>query len=610
MTKPPRTEIVGPATARQADVLDPSALPEVGQWCWDTIEEKEFGKRHDDSGFACITCVGSNYVELKSVGGSTWRIHLDDLAERIRLEPNPDQVIAAHINKHQDAVRELMAEVQQVTARLGIVPAGVLPAAAETSALARVSAGGADFSTYSSSLAKAKTETLPALFNKIEKEHAHLATWMKVQTIPLLAQTAGMKSVIGRIEARIFNVELYAGLAEQIVQVTDGEPAELTEKVRLFQRRAYMDEEALLDYQTGGMDFSSIERFDAWMAKPENRDRLLPFPRCIVSFQVRRYQKARASFGSFLQLFETMDQIQADKLTFLYIRNGDQLYRMATALDFGGTLFPHFTHDILHGRIWAKMFCDRVDHMLSDDEYHECCREYDAAKAEYEVKAAQHRRDLAAWKKAKAEAKARGEKFEEQEPWDQPWFHRDDPREEFVPFEPGCVYYDDIKRKIDADIEHHNRIVLVLQGLLDRSPILQPHPPWRLWTEEGMTTGIELIFDDSLALVAGDPPNFEAYRAQCNALLAPGSITVGQQEAWERQQAELHREKYPREYRVERHRPYGNPGPGELAVVTAYAKKKGECSYAWEREALGRGRWDEKVRATCAVPASVSGWIR
>ncbi|KKL93106.1 hypothetical protein LCGC14_1878020, partial [marine sediment metagenome] len=157
-------------------------------------------------------------------------------------------------------------------------------------------------------------------------------------------------------------------------------------KVHLLQRRHYMDEECLADYQVGGMDFRGIEAFDRWIAKPRNRNRLLPFPRCIVAFRVRRNARERqgVSLADFIRISE-METV--DEKTFLYIRNGAQLYRMSTGVEFGEKLFPDMDHSRLDGsKIWADTSWGRVKDIISDDEYQglreEHARKIKKAKAE------------------------------------------------------------------------------------------------------------------------------------------------------------------------------------------------------------------------------------
>jgi hypothetical protein len=570
-----------PATA-EANLGDEA---ELGRWYWVTDEEEEW--------LGCVTHLGSNYVEVSSTVDSSIRIHLDEFYDTCRLEPNASEVIQRNISEKKAEVLRLMKEVEALTARLGVGHTAALPSgASEGHALAKLDAN-VDVGSYKEALVRAKEKELPALFSEIESANASLARWMKAETLPMRAQLEQMKGAIGRIDARIFNVELYAGLTEQVEQIADGEPAEMTEKVRLMQRRCYMDEECLVEYQTGGMEFRDIRAFDSWLTRPENRDRLLPFPRCIVAFRVRRHEKYR-EISSFIDFFRAVAEIRADKLTFLYIRNGEQVFRMNTELEFGEQLFPDTNHHWLTAgtKLWAKMFTSTVDHIITDDQYQGLVEEFRRKEAEHKKALKKHRADHRAWKKARKAARAAGKDFDEREPWEPYFFSHDSPKENYQPFETDNIYYDDIQAKIADEIQQYNRIGIIIQGLLDRSPVLHPHPPWKIWSKEGSSQALEFVYDRSRALFGGEKPDFEAYRRRLNESLQTGSITVGQHTAWVIDLAE--KETRPR---------YGNPGPPALARVVKYMPRRERCVYAWNREAESYQNHGKMFRTTFTCDA-------
>ena len=201
-----------------------------------------------------------------------------------------------------------------------------------------------------------------------------------------------------------------------------------------------------------------------------------------------------------------------------------------------------------------------------------------------------------AYRAAMKEWKAKGSP-REGKPW-RGGFYSDydgDDLDKYRKVEPEWVYYDDVMKCIADDMEAHNRIAVVIQGLLDRSPVFHPHPPWRLWDAEEFGRALELVYDDSRVLVAGDPPDFEAFRSSLNAQLKRGDYTVGQQDAWIRHEAKKANERNDRSWNrdrteYERYKPYGNPGPGEVAQVTRLTRT-GKASFRWERERVG---WNTK----------------
>jgi hypothetical protein len=585
---------------------------EIAQWYWVSDEEETYNektKKHVRRSFewiGCVTTIGSNYIELTGVSEGKYdstrsaRVHVDEFDETCRREMNPEAYIQRQVHEHQTRVNELMGEVRRITASLFVPVSGVLPPpAAETTALMFVGKN-ENIAEYKQALIKAKTETLPALFAEIEETNRELGHWMGASLIPLRAEAASLTPAIKAIESRIFNVELYAGLSEEVVQIADGEPAYLTEKIVLFQRRAYMDEECLADYEVGGMDFKKIEEFDRWLKKPSNVNRILPFPRCIIAFKVRRKDKARSgwTYDDFVRI---QYEKEMDNMTFLYIRNGERLYCLRTAIEFDEKLFPDIGNLDTSGRLYVsnadrsggKVYIDEHDYVTQ-------CEEYDRHK-----------------KSEKGSDGFGGSKSclcrtEQGETYCKFRHVRDgNPRKTFTEFNDQTVYYDDIKKDLDEQMAKHNRVVLVLQGLLDRSEILQPHPPWKLNTPEGFDTALKLVFDIDKALTDGDKPDFEAYRAKLNASIKTGSITVGQDLAWAEREAarENARRRNSRGYGqgyydVDTYRPHGDPGPGDVARVSRFSKKNNACTFKWTRQAQ-RGRWLNREWGYPAVACSI-----
>lgn len=587
--------VVAPDEAQRAEELptDDPATPAVGKWYWVAGKSERW--------LGCIVHVGSNYARLK---GTRWarRVHLDQFFEVCTFEPDPDTVIGGFIGTHNRRVGELMEEVKAVTMRLGVGANPLLGVASETQALTLRRDEPMD--AYKTALVKAKDETLPELFKQIRSEHAALAKWMKARLIPMRAQAAALKPAIKHVEDRIFSVQLYAGLTEEIAQIADGEPAPLTEKIHLFQRRAYMDEECLAAYETGGMEFKDLRAFDRWIAKPKNRDRLLPLPRCILSFQVRRHRKERhgntvADYIRFAQL-EKMD-----KYTYLYMRNGEQLFRLATEIRFEHQLFPDLDErELLTSKLWAN-----VSNIETDDEEVRTFRmggsdddddgddriDFDGNKIrslipdrQYQGMLEDEERAYREWRDVtvpEAKAKIAANKKKPKEEQESEYFLRvpDEPRrhsQNYSVFDRDNVHYDDIANYIQRMVAAHNRLVLVLQGILDRSPVMHPHPPWVLWNGASFEQAIELHYEQSRALTVGDAPDFEVYRARCNALVKVGTLVIGQHALW---YASEERAEERERRRRGRYRDIRNPGPGKFAPV-AKIGRGGVCRFEWVRE--------------------------
>lgn len=595
------TDII-PAAPTPDSPLESDGSPdiyEVGQWFWVKNPEDE----DDDTPtewLGCLMQVGSNYLALESPHGKnsyhSQRVHLDEAGAFLRRERDAQAVITGQIDHFKNEASRLMGEVKELTARLGFQPQNALqgPAAQAGTGLAVLSQQ-VDVNGYKHALVQARDTDLPALFEQIKAANENLATWLSADTLPMQAMVAGMTGGLEAINDRIFNVTLYAGLTEEVVRCADGAPAAVTDKLHVMQRRCYMDEESLVGYRTGGLAFKDIGEFDDWLCQPENRDRILPFPRTMVAMRVRRDDKSREWDGTVSSLFVNFELGQLDKLTFLYIRNGDQVFRLNCDLDFDELIFPDAAMFSAGEPMMVKMFVHSVDKMITLREYEDRTREHD-------------------------ELQRKNKEWVEQNPgvcWTMnpnrsySSFRPSD----WSPFDDSNVYYDECAKTIADKLKRYNRIALIIQGLFDRSPVLHPHPPVKSWTAEGFAAAIELVYDGSAVLHNGPPPDFEAYRARCNELIDKDSVLYGQENFWLRKEAEKECARldadwrHKSEWRPKTFKPYGNPGPGELARAAAWQPRARKAVFAWNRERQTAGdRWSgqnygDPLRTTLTVPA-------
>lgn len=553
--------------------------PPVGSWFWAPAKNDEHADRPKQI-LMCVVEVGSNYVKLSGVHYTNWRISVDFLREECTPEPNPHVFIDMKVAEHKGQVRQLMGEIQRVCHQLGVPMHQALAAPEAASQALATTSGVANVKRYGKALAKAKDKTLPELFKKVKEQHEQLAIWMKAELIPAQAELTRAKEVTSKIEDKIHTVELYAGLQEKLVQIREGEPADANERVKLMQRRCYMDEECLANYDAGGMDFKGIGAFDKWIRRDDNMRRILPHERCIVAFRVRRTDKDyydgddRVSLSDHIRFYEFNE---ANKMTFLYIRNGKQLWRMMTSIDFGAELFPRREDSDLLGDDQLYVKPGHSPDFITARAYH--------AKIEEEK---QWRRDAAkamwAWKRAgKPKDKWQYEgKNLTGSPRKWPFgdythrHHFGDDWRQFEPLTPESIYYDDAMKTIARAAFEHNRIAVVIQGLLDRSTCLHPHAPWKLWTPEGFAAGIELVFDYSLAITPGEMPDWEGYRAQLNKSLRVGAVTIGQRRAWHDEMEEKYASR----------RRYDWPakeGSGPATIDTIRTLRGGKASFTFTR---------------------------
>ncbi len=569
--------------SNEPERLENDKLIKVGQWYW--VKGEKYAPW-----LGCLVHIGSNYVELKAYHMST-RVHLDDFSKVCRVELNPRAVIAEKVNHHRGEVERLMGDINKLTGSLGVAPTLTIEHNENTRALSTLNEQ-VDVNKYKKQLIKAKDTDLPKLFSDVRENSEKMSVWLSYEVIPWEAALDQMRGSVGVIQDRIFHVDLYAGLSEKVVHAAEGEPAPSSETLHVMQRRLYMDEESLAEYKSGGMDCRNLGDFDKWLAKKENLNRLLPFPRCMVAFRVRRDVKDREEeFNIFIKI----SMAEADKWTFLYIRNGDNLYRMNAELEFGEKIFPDTSEFDSREPLMAKMSGGDADKIITK-------REYDAMAEQFALAKREHAAWIKANKGKRVKKYSNSEELREVNEHDSPHYwdsqsHRYD-LDRYVPFNQSSVYYDDIRDKIAADIKQYNRIALIIQGLFDRSQILHPHGRVSLWTAEGFAAAVTLVLDSDRTLHPGEAPDFEVYRAQCNEAFKPGALAIGQQLVWEMAEAVKENTRRANSWRNRRregereHRrftPYGNPGPGFVARVVTCTRTT--CTFVWARHRLTRSRY-------------------
>lgn len=559
-----------PSEGVEGKPFEDRPLIEVGQWYWMQDEDTKKWEW-----FGCVTYVGSNFIQLTTAYESSQRVHLNEFEKKARREIDPEKVIREQMAHYQDTVQQKLGQIKELTARLGLQPRDATNAPTSESRELSTFNAMPDLKKYKKELIQAKDKTLPKLFKEVEDAHENLATWMTARAIPMKALSEGLEGAVEQIKDRVFNVSLYAGLTEAVVQIADGVPAKVAEKLRLFKRMCYMDEECLVNYKHGGMEFADIKEFDRWISKPENRNRILPWPRCMVAFRVRRGRKVREWDGGLATAMLIFNLQEADKLTFMYIRNGDRLYRMDCDLEFGEHIFPSAHQVDFSEPLMAKDNARDIDDIITKRHWEELCRKWDEKERLHD-----------AWEKE------HGKDPKKSNPHYLSSFH--DPRREYEPFNKSSVYYDDMEEVVAKQLKYYNRIALILQGLFDRSEILHPHAPAKLWTPGGMEVLVELVYDGAGAIHFGEPPDFEAYCAKLREKIGNGSFVIGQEDAWERREAEIENNRWNsrRSDRQSTHvRPYGDPGPGYISEIKEWQENSGNAIFRWERERRSWGKY-------------------
>lgn len=499
----------------------------IGDWYWVTDnEDREKGKKPI---LMCVSNVGSNHVAFEAMtswGSQTHRVHFDNFFKDCEKEPNWKEKIEVKIEglKHEVAQNlNLITEkakslhLMDVEASEETLPSTIIRSPEE----------------YKQSLMKSQENFFPVIMKEIEKLNEELVGQMTNFILPEKFALKKLQENVSKIQDKILMVELYAGIKEELIQIKVGEPAPIKEPISIRQRLLYMDEESLLDYRAGGMDFKNLDEFDQWLIKPSILDKILPEKRAIVAFQIRRKDK---DYGPARDLATAMIHFgwkSQNYNTYLYIRNGENVYRIATQIDFKPRLIPK--HDEFTGELVKK---DR-------------------------------------------------------------WM-----REEDEVITVDHLDYDEFLLKRMTKIKGYNRILLVLQGLIDRSDVFQPMPVVKLASKEHIGTWLKVVRDEEMVLDSSTVLNWEEYRDQLNKTLKKGKVVVG---AYGHIQKLMKEDGYGTEYSGRKF-PWNYTMPPELCEVQSIKRDKSAVLVIWNWGEIN-GHYDDYGRWTCHTDRKRRAWI-
>ncbi|MCF2903327.1 hypothetical protein L1267_23445 [Pseudoalteromonas sp. OFAV1] len=356
----------------------------VGQWVWvkaDEFYRKSLPAFHDlsrDAWFGCITHIGSNYIQVEEPdsrqGYNSVRVHFDDINKQVSLEGNPDAIISNSIGHYKGETVSIIGQINSLVSELGLTNKIASNSSVSTSTgLSTIINHGA-VDALKNELMEARDVKLPELENKLKSANEGLAKWSMAASKGLSISALQFKNMQNIAEERIQNISLYTGISEDIVQIQDGNPATADDKLHVFQRKLYMDETSLLDYRSGGLELSNIASFDQWLCRSENLERILSFPRSMVVFQVRRNDKERPVRKILDSFFNDLEAKQ-DKLTFIYIRNGEKVHRISTELSFDDLVFPTGIVGLAEPAV-AKRFGRSIEKIITKREYESLLDKY------------------------------------------------------------------------------------------------------------------------------------------------------------------------------------------------------------------------------------------
>jgi len=196
--------------------------------------------------------------------------------------------------------------------------------------------------TTSVDILKQKSRELIQQQNFMKSRHKAVENMLERRRRELYEMSAMFQEQIEKVQKLIYQIELYLGIKEELHHLQIGPEASNDIKISFRQRILYMDVECG-DPTDGGLDISTIDKFDEYLLKYNdyfkkyNYEIFLPEEKCIVVFKLREKDKNYSSENPLIDLLMK----NADKKSYILIRNGENIYRIWTDILIDKKLFPN-----------------------------------------------------------------------------------------------------------------------------------------------------------------------------------------------------------------------------------------------------------------------------
>lgn len=379
----------------------------------------------------------------------------------------------------------------------------------------------------------------------------------------------GFKDIADAIEEVIGNLNLYLGSGEEILQLRNGKPADRSIPLSIRQLVLFMDEECALATEDGGIDAYTIEQFDEWLlADEKNLNQVLPELKGVVCLKPRRNMKEYSEDANQNAILN-----QANKETYVLIRNGENLYRVCPPWGVRKYFFP--TKD------------EFKDALTSEQRLH------------------------------KETAEKKGLDVSN-------WTDSDDVFGRYyrLPIENVNSHdFKEAKKKLDKEMAYYSKALIMLQGLVDRTGIFPEFQEIGLnlidvsqWTDY-----LRFVHDaDPAFLLTAGKETFEQFTKRVNSDLQIGDRIIGMFHKLVKDSLKKRGEwgdSYP-----SRLTPKKASWPDDFGLYTIEGRSQ---EYGWKigyerTDEIRRGRWDKcdcdrqgephacvpKTRAACQISES------
>lgn len=357
-----------PANIQNLDKIESSDAVEIGKWYildktktdlfyYDRSWKESTEVMTANGGvLVCADTFESNLVVLKS-NGVDYRVLNNNLGYALTCitEQEAQALIEARGREQQTLIMEAQTEIREVIAHIN------MSGAQQSGSTELIVATENALLEQSRALKEVHGKRIEELNNSVKKHVEDLHEVTKYYALPAMVGISKLSMSKNIVDEKLRELSLYGGLKEKEIIVSEGGVASEDKPVHIYQNLKYMDVECILGYQSGGIGVNSVKAFNDWLAKPVNRNRVMPADKSIVAITVRKYPENKGwSFSD------------NKNETYLYMRNGENIKAVKTDLVITGTLLAtenDFSHSFYAKKIgsWNDMAANFV--FLSKNEY-------------------------------------------------------------------------------------------------------------------------------------------------------------------------------------------------------------------------------------------------
>lgn len=182
---------------------------------------------------------------------------------------------------------------------------------------------------------------------EIENNISSINAISKYITLPAMVNLHLIGEGKSVIDEKVRDLSIYGGLYEKEVVISKGYSARDELPIHIYQDLRHMDTECIDSYVNGGIDHGTIRVFDAWLAEPKNRDRVLPHPKSIVAIKNCLHPKRSEGWST------------PPNDTYLYLRNGDNIKRLKSSISIKDTLLA--TDNAMGAETFVRTYASKTN---------------------------------------------------------------------------------------------------------------------------------------------------------------------------------------------------------------------------------------------------------